>query len=564
MIRIDKVYEESSREIQYSDPVESFSGLIGGVKARYIHQDEITFKGNALIEALPPMKSEKELYNLLSNPPIFYEEERNLNNDQRIIAATRLLHCLIPLTNNVDVYRNLGIVIRRGYATKNIERAEYIAGMRKLANTFKMKGKDNINIGKFAVFNEDFYNNGGLLLVGKSGCGKSSAIGAAIAQYPKSITHISMEPDKALFVQIPIVNIICSVNGSVRGLCDNFFSEVDKIAGTSYNDSYNKGANNTDALITAVKLISMIHGVGAIVVDEIEQLNGVKTGNYVMNFLANLSDQLKVPIIFIGTYEVLKGILGKDFRHARRGDGIKSIEFTGLSESDEYKTFMKKLWNYQWNREVIPLDDDILKAMYEKSQGITDRIIKIFVNAQIEAIESGSEKITPTLIRRIDKETFLLTRDLANAAINFGDTYSGKGQFANRNYANEERIKKELEAAREALDSDGLSEKELVFNEIMRFASEFGSNINKSKKVANKLLEEFPSNTDIKKLKKEFLKRLDPVVNKKSNNSSDSKSKSQSKQESKGIRPTGENRNLKVSNEDNAKFVEENATKGLF
>jgi len=564
MIKLDKTYEEDHTKLQYPDLYDPITGGKGRFKAKYLRQEEITFVGNPLIEALPPIKSKKELRNLIFNPPVFREDERNLPDMQRIIAASRLYKCLFPIVNNFEVYKLLSISIRRGYATKNIEKAEYTGHIRKIANTFKMKDENNINIGKYAVNDEGFHNSNGFLLVGKSGCGKSTAIEACISLYPKSITHISAEPERALFVQIPIVKIVCSANGSVKGLCDNFFGEVDRLAGTSYYSEYNKGKGNTDSLISAVRLISMLHGVGVIVVDEIEQLNGLKTSRFVMNFLVNLSNQLKVPIIYVGTYEVLKGTLGNVFKLGRRADGIKSVKFDELKVNGEYTLFMKNLWKYQWNREYVSLDDEILKVMYEQSNGIIDKIIKIFVNAQIESIGDRSEKITSDLIRRVGRDDFTFTSDMNSLGIIFGDTFNKPGVTINRDYSSEERTRKEIINDYDSLDANNISSREAIFNELLRFATEYNDDYKSSVNIVNMILDEFPLKTDIKKLKREFVKRMERISTKESDKSLRRDSKPRKTKETANKLDNNEIQKQSDTKKENEKFIKDNTTKDLF
>ncbi len=76
---------------------------------------------------------------------------------------------------------------------------------------------------------------------------------------------------------------------------------------------------------------------------------------------------------------------------------------------------ISSVWDYQWTKEHIELNQDFINLIYEESQGIIDIAIKIFILAQGRAIETGIEKISFGLIKQVVKEDLKLVQPMLNA-----------------------------------------------------------------------------------------------------------------------------------------------------
>lgn len=102
-----------------------------------------------------------------------------------------------------------------------------------------------------------------------------------------------------------------------------------------------------------------LHQVGLLVVDEIQNLeNSPKNRQSLMSLLVSASNDLGVPILFIGTNKARR-ILSLDFRQARRSIGQGFTYFDRLSkgspqEPGEWEDFVSALWRFQWLRNPSP------------------------------------------------------------------------------------------------------------------------------------------------------------------------------------------------------------------
>ena len=93
-------------------------------------------------------------------------------------------------------------------------------------------------------------------------------------------------------------------------------------------------------------IISMIkvaqkHALGMLVIDEIQHLANSKgkAGN-ALDFFVTLMNEIKLPIVTIGTYKAIKHVLAKEFTQARRSSGLGEVEFKNIKSGDE------DIWDY--------------------------------------------------------------------------------------------------------------------------------------------------------------------------------------------------------------------------
>lgn len=72
----------------------------------------------------------------------------------------------------------------------------------------------------------------------------------------------------------------------------------------------------------------------------------------------------------------------------------------GKIYKSEWNMFTDNLWKYQWLKKAdVILPDDVRNRWYDLSQGILDIVVKLFVLAQLKAIDSGIERITVKLLQ---------------------------------------------------------------------------------------------------------------------------------------------------------------------
>ena len=412
-------YYEGHKENQYEDYENGRFAYGEHINARYIRQAEPTFQNNLLIEALPPIKGFTKAIRDLYRPPLYSDEERTMDQDYRFQAIYRLKNYIKPMTNNIEVETVLGTVIRQGYVSKKIASPEFMAKLKMTSSCIvddaeREKLKETV-----CVCRNDSNQSAGCIIMGMSGVGKSKAVENSLSYYPQIIRHVGVEENnKFLFTQISWLKIDCSYNGSIKGVCQKIFAQIDKLLGTGYERKHGRQTSSIDSMIIAVAHLTLKYALGVLVIDEIQHINN-KKGEESLNFFVSLMNEISLPIVYIGTYKVCKALFGKDFRHARRAMGLIDINWSIIPNDKEWKLFIEDLWRYQWVTNKTALTESIKELLYEETCGITDRVIKLFMACQAEAIRTKKE-INEAIIKRITKKHFALTKDMM-VALRSGD-----------------------------------------------------------------------------------------------------------------------------------------------
>jgi len=384
-------------------------GISGG-EAAYSDQVVPDYRGNPFIEALPPIWLAPQAVRNLTVSPDFHPGERELDADYRIHCVRRLFRYFQPLGTHLDIEQRISIAIRQGYVTRNPTWPEHA---RRLTYGYEaVQGKD-INIYRNYPIKS---TSNGFTIIGMSGVGKTTAVERILSLYPQCIEH-SAYNDKPFFVrQLVWLKIDCPYDGSLKGLCHGFFQAFDIALGTDYYRKMTARNATVDALLPKMSQISMNHGLGLLVVDEIQHLSQAKSGGSekMLNFFVTLVNTIGVPVVLIGTNKA-KPILQSEFRQARRGSGQGDLLWDRMKNDISWETMLRAMWRYQWTRKYAELAAGLRDSIYDESQGIIDIAVKLFAMAQVKAIATGKEELTEKVIHEVAAEKLRLVKPMLDA-----------------------------------------------------------------------------------------------------------------------------------------------------
>lgn len=381
------------------------------VTAEYMEQLLDEYNGNPLIEALPPIFSYTQIEELLHVYPRYNEKERDLDVEYRYHCIQRLFTYFQPLKQHFDIEQRISRVIRQGYISRNPLKPEYAADMQKV---YRMIREGNYEFKNSALSRP---SASGFTIIGTSGVGKTTSIEKILSLYPQIIVHSVYKGKPFHHYQITWLKLDCPFDGSVKGLCSNFFLEFDRLLGDNTYHKFAGGRNiSVNTMMPRMAQLARNHSLGLLVIDEIQHLSLAKSGGSekMLNFFVNLVNTIGVPVILIGTTKAMS-ILQSEFRQARRGSGQGDMVWERMKKDNYWELLLEGMWKYQWTKNKAEPTKELMDSIYNESQGIIDIAVKIFALAQMKAIADRKEIISKKIIEGVAKEKLRLVKPMLDA-----------------------------------------------------------------------------------------------------------------------------------------------------
>lgn len=397
------------------------------VEAEYSDPMLVDYVGNPLIEALPPIWDDASAVRKMASRPRYNTNERGLPSHLRLHCVQRIAREYFqPLSTHIELEQRISRLIRDGYVGRNPLEPNYAIRARNDAHKLIAYGEGS----PYPIINP---SSSGFAIVGISGIGKSSALARVLFMYPQVVMHSKYQQRNLSLYQIVWLKMDCPHDGSIKGLCLNFFHAIDTLLGTNYYKKHAGGRRSVDELLPIMAQIAAVHCLGVLIIDEIQNLSEAKSGGglRMLNFFVQLVNTIGLPVVVVGTFKALP-ILDGEFRNARRGTGQGDLIWDRMKNDDEWDFFLQGLWRFQWTNEKAEYTEEFKDTMYRESQGITDIAIKLFMLSQWRAIDTGKEMITPSIITSVARDRLQLLQPALkalktgdkNKIAKFGDVYS--------------------------------------------------------------------------------------------------------------------------------------------
>jgi hypothetical protein len=376
--------------------------------AVYLPQVIEEYKGNPFIEALPPIMSVPQAVKALTVEPGYHESEREMDAYYRFHCVQRLFRYFQPLDTHIDIEQRISRSIRQGYVNRNPVQAQYVQQLRQCG--------DAVQKHSFLDFQGVRSTASGFTVIGMSGVGKTTSMEQVLSLYPQCITHTQYNDEPFYVKQLTWLKLDCPHDGSLKGLCLSFFGEADRLLGSEYAKIYVPSRNTVDSMLPKMTQIASTHGLGLLVIDEIQHLSMAKSGGSekMLNFFVTLVNTIGVPVVLIGTTKAMP-ILQSEFRQARRGSGQGDLLWDRMPNDLSWEIMLQSMWRYQWTREKCALTKAMRDVLYNESQGIMDIAVKLYAMAQIKAITDGTELVTIRVIEEVAAEKLRLVKPMLDA-----------------------------------------------------------------------------------------------------------------------------------------------------
>ena len=389
--------------------------------AVYARQAIREHRGNKFIEALPPLVDEETLARFMWKhvdiEPSDLEEPAFVRLHMVAGIAGSFMQ---PLTDHVLLATEISKIMRAGYLTRNPSSPDFLSSMGVRVNALNQ----GISVARSGI------SGNGMALIGMSGVGKSTAIDTAFRYYPPVIWHPELTGPLRSTLQVTSIKITCPLDCSISEVCRAFFLQLDRLLHTQYHAIYcNRGTVAT--MREGMARLAFLHGVGVLVIDEVQNLATAKYAreNVLLKFFLLLRDELKVPVIAVGTDEAIS-VLGNTMKHARRHAGQPL--FSRMKNDGEFRLFCDAMFRANYLREKFVPNKEFRDQLYLLSQGIADVVIKLWELSQSHALTNGLEHIdTKTLQTVYQSHLHLLHVHLENLR-NGGEMHSALWEVALR------------------------------------------------------------------------------------------------------------------------------------
>ncbi|EGD49574.1 TniB family protein [Ruminiclostridium papyrosolvens DSM 2782] len=379
--------------------------------AEYSPQVIHEYAHNPYTEALPPIMPPQEIARRLSAYPPYNPEERKQESHYRVHFVRRLFQVFQPLPFHLELESRISMAMREGYAARNPLRPQFAKAIRE---GYQVIQSDNWETGYSGCYRTTTL---GFSLIGVSGIGKSTALHHSLKHIPQVILHNNFHGTKFSAYQLTYLKLDCPMDGSIKGLCVDFFIKVDSLLGTEYFKKFGTSRRSTDSMVATMGQVCQHLGCGLLIIDEIQNLSLAKSGGdeKMLNFFVSLNNNIGIPLITVGTPRVLS-ILQGQLRLARRADGTQgSLFWERMQRNQDWDLLLAGIWPYQWTKKEIPLTSELSQTLYDESQGIIDLAVKLYAMAQMQAILTGREDITPMMVKQVAAENLKMSRPVLDA-----------------------------------------------------------------------------------------------------------------------------------------------------
>ena len=381
-------------DYEYS-PGQEYSETGYGSKQIAIYHEAINAsnRGNPFIEALPEPLTDDDIQELCKTPICVYDPIRvsGMTDIQKRFQLSDLKRFRVPLPFISRAAFEFARVLNESYASRKV--FKIISGGQ---DTYQSCG----NPGSSAVE--------GFGIIGKSGCGKSTAVGMITEKYPQVIYH---NLNGCRIPQIVFLTVSCPPHSNIKAILVQIAREIDKALGV---DIYAKVMDrNTSLGVKSGLLCKWIEqfNVGVIFLDEIQNVDFQHTKEASFEIFMNITNMTKLPFCVLGTEDAYE----KMFAEVRTGRRIGTIIPASIycKNLPFYSFIVTQMFKYQYFDSPVTLTQDMIEAFHDETSGIVSQTIKLYTAVHDEYLTKRNRpKITADFIRKVSHETFPNLREL--------------------------------------------------------------------------------------------------------------------------------------------------------
>ena len=340
--------------------------------------------GNPYLDAMPDMLSPEQFAKAVASYPPIPHDLAEMSPEERRGLLPSLASIYVPMPYQYAIYDTLYRAIATTYRT-----ADVVESTRAI-NAYYCSQSTN-----YATQAD----SGSIL--GVPGCGKTATVRRCLSTMPQVIEHMEYQGQPCYCKQVLWLHVECPSDCSVKTLGFSIMAALDRAIGSKYLQS-TQGLRSASASAIAVqtKILLANNHVGLLIIDEIQ--NAVMTARRnkqekpLLRYLVEITNETMTSIYFIGT-TLAEELFVSQEHLKRRTRGIRLAPFR---PDRAYLDFVCKIWPYQYTAQAAPLTTSICNKLYDCSGGIPAYVIKIFAEAEAQALLAGYNCINEKIIQQ--------------------------------------------------------------------------------------------------------------------------------------------------------------------
>lgn len=344
---------------------------------------------NPFLEQLEEHLSTDDLAPRLAYSPLAEVDRDSLTLKERkdLLAAIKF-QLFEPTLSSLSIVGSLFRLIHDGYQSRN----PCIAQVRNKTMAVASAAKQTMSA--MPWFGETAM---GMRISGETGTGKSHEIKRGLSILPPVITHGKRTDAGWMHMtQVVWLYVAMSHDGSLGGLLLNILCALDETAGTNYAADKSLTKLSNEKLSVRIAIILRNHGVGVLVIDELQKRNfsGGAHGGLAATFFLRLLN-IGIPIVLMGNPFGLEGLdtFSQDMRRIGAGG---SFDMRPLAQDDYDWTdcLVPAIWGYDVMPEQTQIEDSKGEILFQYSGGIRGYAVRIRAESQRIALELGARTVT--------------------------------------------------------------------------------------------------------------------------------------------------------------------------
>lgn len=371
-----------------------------------IYHESYLDKGNPFIEAIPFFSEEKkdvaDLYTrTLEDLGITPSVDGSVNRKTDEISHLRDIVLAYPFHSQVVSEWNLIMKTSLRRRWEYFQNADYSVTV----NNSRVE-QHGIGI-KIPCGDGD----SGFTIVGPTNCGKTTAITTLLQNIPRLLVHTF---EKGTFLQIVWLDVTTPQGGSLQDLYVAIAAAVDEALGNfMFDENGNRLAGFYQAEISRQRsvdakaryVINLINRfcIGALILDEIQNMNFAKNASNSYRSLATIQNDTKVALVSIGLSDSISKLYTESYTLKRAGLRLDPTKIESDRDMDWIRLNTRTIMEHQWTKNRVQITDALIDAMLDASDMIIGDMVKIWSEVQkacINSTKNNPVEVSPELIMK--------------------------------------------------------------------------------------------------------------------------------------------------------------------